>query len=303
MVGDYNEIITIDCGALTGGFCFSFSITMRMGLSLMDASEAGKHSDLDPYGSLQPLTTRGASIEAPPGGGYRLSIPAGPAGKYRVAQLYDSKGLPRRDFLWQVPFQLKLTARISAVNLPGTWGFGLWNDPFSASLGGAGGARKLPALPNTVWFFHASPQNYLSLRDDLPGNGFLTAVFSSPLTPALLLSPGILALPLIGWKPAARLIRKAARRLIGESSAAHQIDETLWHAYEINAVAGGVSFSIDGAPMFCSETLPCGRLGLVIWIDNQYAAFTPEGRLGYGTLENLTPAWLEIRDLEIRLPR
>lgn len=269
----------------------------------MNASQAGKHSDLDPYGSLQLLTTRGASIEALSGGGYRLSIPAGPTGKYRVAQLYDTKGLPRRDFLWEVPFQLKLTARVSAANLPGTWGFGLWNDPFSASLGVAGGARKLPALPNTAWFFHASPQNYLSLRDDLPGNGFLTAVFSSPLTPALLLSPGILALPLIAWTPAARLIRKAARRLIGESSAAHELDETLWHSYEIDADSGGVSFSIDGAPVFHSEILPRGRLGLVIWIDNQYAAFTPEGRLGYGTLENPAPAWLEIKDLEINTPR
>src|SRR5574340_602353 len=208
MVGDYNEIITIDCGALTGGFCFSFSITMRMGLSLMNASEAGKHTDLDPGGSLQPLTSRGASIEALPGGGFRLSVPAGPAGKYRVAQLYDTKGLRRRELLWQVPFQFKLKARVSAANLPGTWGFGLWNDPFSASLGVAGGARKLPALPNAAWFFHASPQNYLSLRDDLPGSGFLTAVFSSPLTSAVLLSPAILALPLLAWRPAARLMRR-----------------------------------------------------------------------------------------------
>lgn len=269
----------------------------------MITSEAGKHSDLDPFGSLQPLTTRGASVEALPGGGFRLSIPAGPAGKYRVAQLCDTQGLPRREFLWQVPFRLSLQARVSAANLPGTWGFGLWNDPFSASLGVAGGARKLPALPNTAWFFHASPQNCLTLRDDLPGNGFLTAVFSSLLTPALLLSPGILALPLIAWKPAARLIRKAARGLIGESSAAHKLDETLRHAYGIEADSGGVSFSIDGAAVFRSEKLPRGRLGLVIWIDNQYAAYTQEGKLGYGMQENQAPAWLEIKDLKIDTSR
>jgi hypothetical protein len=44
---------------------------------------------------------------------------------------------------------------------------------------------------------------------------------------------------------------------------------------------------------------PHSPLGLVIWIDNQYAAFTPEGRLGFGALENPEPAWLEITDIDV----
>ena len=43
---------------------------------------------------------------------------------------------------------------------------------------------------------------------------------------------------------------------------------------------------------------PKGPLGLVIWLDNQYAAWQPDGRLRYGTLE-AGPAWIEIRDLRI----
>ncbi len=269
----------------------------------MDESGTGNPANLDPGGSLQPLTTRGASIEVLPGGGFRLIIPAGPAGTYRVAQLYDTKNLLRREFLWQVPFHLELNARVSASNLPGTWGFGLWNDPFSASLGVAGGARKLPALPNAAWFFHASPQNYLTLRDDLPGNGFLTATFASPLTPALLFSPVVLVLPMLAWRPAARLLRRAARRLIVEDSAIQTLEASLWHSYEIDASDDGVRFSIDGELVFQTKILPRGRLGLVIWIDNQYAAFTPEGRLGYGTLENPDPAWLEVKDIKIHNSR
>jgi hypothetical protein len=37
---------------------------------------------------------------------------------------------------------------------------------------------------------------------------------------------------------------------------------------------------------------------LVIWIDNQYAAFTPQGQVRFG-LEATPPAWLEIRGLRI----
>jgi hypothetical protein len=49
---------------------------------------------------------------------------------------------------------------------------------------------RLPALPNTAWFFFASPPNYLSLRDDLPAQGALAAVFRSPRLPASLLVLG-----------------------------------------------------------------------------------------------------------------
>ena len=45
----------------------------------------------------------------------------------------------------------------------------------------------------------------------------------------------------------------------------------------------------------CSPRPP---LGLVLWIDNQFAAWTPKGQLGYGTLEN-PAAWLEMEKLDI----
>jgi len=37
----------------------------------------------------------------------------------------------------------------------------------------------------------------------------------------------------------------------------------------------------------------------VLWIDNQFAAFPPSGRLGTGTLATLEPAWLELADLDV----
>ena len=249
--------------------------------------------------TLTPLVSGGGQVDPLPGGGQRLSIPAGPAGHYRLAQLDDTRNLRRRDFHWQPPCTLTLRARVSDPDLPGTWGFGLWNDPFSAALGLGGGIRKLPALPNAAWFFHASPTNALSLRDDLPANGFLAAGFSSRNLSPFLYLPAALAAPLLAWRVAARLLRQAARRWIREDATRLNHDPTAWHDYRLDWRLAGMSFQVDGQSVFVSDLSPRGRLGLVIWIDNQFAAFRPDGTLKYGVQENPTPAWLEIADLNI----
>ena len=51
--------------------------------------------------------------------------------------------------------------------------------------------------------------------------------------------------------------------------------------------------------MLDTPVSPRPPLGLVIWIDNQYAAFTPEGKIKRGSEENLSEAWLEIENVEI----
>ena len=56
---------------------------------------------------------------------------------------------------------------------------------------------------------------------------------------------------------------------------------------------------MDDVPVFDSEISPNPPLGLVIWIDNQYAAFTPEGKIRFGVLENPKPEWLEIKDIDV----
>ncbi|HWR67019.1 MAG TPA: hypothetical protein VN364_12960 [Bellilinea sp.] len=248
---------------------------------------------------LAPMTARGGLVEPLPDGGQRLSIPSGPAGEYRLAQLDDTQNLPRGSFNWQPPCKMLLRARVSAAELPGTWGFGLWNDPFTASLGFGGGTRKLPELPRTAWFFHASSASWLSLRDDLPANGFLAATFCSRKFSPLLVPPAVLAAPLLVWRVTARWIRRIAQAWIKEDSAHLNIDPTNWHNYQLDWLADSVSFKVDGRAVLETAVSPHGPLGLVIWIDNQYAAFTPQGRLGYGTQVNLESAWLKIDGLQI----
>jgi len=106
------------------------------------------------YPDLTKRHSGGGKVEPGPDGGWRFSLPAGPDQTYRWAQLDDYMELSRRNFRWNPPVTLRLCARVSSADTRGTWGFGLWNDPFTASLGLGGMARSLPELHNTAWLFH-----------------------------------------------------------------------------------------------------------------------------------------------------
>ncbi len=229
---------------------------------------------------------------------WRLALSVTPARTYALAQLDDYLTLPRSRFRWRPPVQLDLEARVSASNLPGTWGFGLWNDPFAMPLGVRGSARRWPALPNAIWFFHASPRNALTLRDDLPSNGFLTATFSTPTWPGLALLPALPLLLGLLRPPTARWLRRLLRHVIRQDAIRLDHDVTSWHHYSLHWQSNHAGFSVDGNVAFETTVVPQGRLGLVIWIDNQYAAYTPQGQVRFG-LEAMPLAWLEIRGLRI----
>src|SRR5690606_38588524 len=135
------------------------------------------------------------------------------------------------------------------------------------------------------WFMFASPQNHLSFRDSLPGNGSMAAVYRSPRIPSLALAPGLLALPLLALPPAARSLRRLAATLIQQEATALQHDPRQWHNYEVLWQAEGVDLRIDGKSQLHTRLTPNAPLSLVIWIDNQYAAWLPSGHMRYGTQE------------------
>jgi hypothetical protein len=253
------------------------------------------------FGLSQRLTP-GARLEARGEGAWRLEIPAGPRGRYRLAQLDDYAGLKRRDYKWNAPLRMKLEARASEKALPGTWGFGFWNDPFGMALFSGAEPLRLPALPNAAWFFFASPHNYLSLRDDLPAEGSLAAIFRSPRLPAVLLAPTLLGLPLLMARPAARMLRKLARRFVQQDGARLPLTPTEWHTYVIDLSHETALFQVDGEKALETTFIPMGPLGFVMWIDNQYAAFRADGSVGFGSLENPQPAWIEISGLVLDNP-
>jgi hypothetical protein len=242
---------------------------------------------------------RGGGIIAQSGANsWHLEIPAGPAREYRLAQLDDYTGFGRSSFPWRPPVKMRLRARASAPAIPGTWGIGLWNDPFGMTLV-KGSEVRLPTLPNSAWYFFASEPNYLSFRDDLQGWGQLAAVFQSrdKVPPGLIAS--LLLLPLIPLRPISRRLRSQVRRYVQEDIFSMDLDPTEWHSYEIEWRRETVAFHLDGQALKVMSGSPNGPLGLVVWIDNQFARWSPDGRLGYGMLENKDVSWIEVEGLEM----
>ena len=243
----------------------------------------------------------GGNVRDIEAGYWRLEMPAGPKGTYRGAQIDDYTHLARQKFPYQAPVRLELQARVSSEDLPGTWGFGFWNDPFNATLGIGGTENRLPALPNTAWFFYASKPNYLAFRDDHPAQGLLAATFSAPRIPSLMLAgPSMAVAPLVLIHPTARLIRRAVRLLVKEDAAQVSTDVTQWHTYRLDWIKEEVRFWIDGEQTFKTPISPKGPMGFVLWIDNQYAAFPPDGNLKTGNLPVPLPAWLEVKDILLK---
>lgn len=226
--------------------------------------------------------------------GWRLSIPAGDAIHYRLSQLDDQQGIPRSAYPWQPPLTISLRARISSISVPGTWGFGLWNDPFGFSFGPGDNFFRLPALPNAIWFFYASPRNYLSFRDDKPAQGLLAQAFCSPTFHRSLIRAG-LVLPF-----SQKTTRRIMSRIIDEDSARVDADATQWHDYCLEWSPGRSAFWVDEVSVLETSVSPHPPLGLVIWIDNQFAAFTPEGKLRWGVEKNSVQEWLKIEDVSIK---
>ncbi|HEY9152758.1 MAG TPA: hypothetical protein VIN60_07725 [Anaerolineales bacterium] len=242
--------------------------------------------------TLFPRSSNGASVFST-SNGFRLTIPASSKSEYRLAQMDDYARLPRRAFSARSPLTFSLRARASSESIPGTWGFGLWNDPFSLSLGFGGNPFRLPILPNAIWFFHASEKNYLSFRDDKPAQGFLAQSFSSPSFHPLLLPIG-LTFP-FSMKKARQLLS----RIVEEDSSTVSTDVTQWHSYRFEWSPNRSAFWVDDVPVLDTPVSPRPPLGLVIWIDNQYAAFTPQGKIKWGLEKNLIEAWLEIENVEL----
>lgn len=255
---------------------------------------------------LDPRKAGGGSLNRSQGG-WRLEMPAGPSKTYRLAQLDDYARTTRRRFKHAPPLAFCLRARISRHGLPGTWGFGFWNDPFGLSVGFGGQAGRLPALPQAAWFMHASPPNWLSFRDSpthaidqvTPANGFFAGTYCSPSLPSLLFLPALIALPLLVIRPVSRLLRRLAGQLIRQEAVIISAEVTQWHEYTIHWLPGNCIFTVDGTEILKTSSSPHSPLGMVVWIDNQFAAWTPQGRLAYGTLEN-PAAWLEIEKLTLQ---
>lgn len=87
--------------------------------------------------------------------------------------------------------------------------------------------------------------------------------------------------------------------IVAEDGVRLGVDVTAWHTYRLEWSPKRSVFRVDGDLVLETSVSPRPPLGLVIWIDNQYAAWRPDGKSGFGVLENTEPAWLEIEELDL----
>jgi hypothetical protein len=217
-------------------------------------------------------------------------------GRYSDAQIDDTQGLRRGDFHWRPPVTLTVRARFShgAGDLIGTAGFGFWNDPFLMTGG------RLPALPQAVWFFYASPPSDMALALGVPGRGWKAATIDAIRLPFFLLAPTApLAIPLMNIPALRRALWPIGQRAIGVNEALIDMAMTDWHTYQLQWEAKRVIFEVDGREVLNSGSAPRGPLGFVMWIDNQAMIATPAGRFGWRALAVKQRQWMEIAEFQI----
>ena len=231
--------------------------------------------------------------------GVRMSLPPTTSG-YSNAQLDDYHPQKRGEFRWHASLRMHLRARVSHLAPQGTLGFGFWNDPFTISLGQRGAGRRIPAPPQTAWFFYGSKPNDLSFTPGVPGYGWKAMVLRSPQIPAPLLLPAAGLGIVLSRIPFIRApVVNAAKASLQAAEALLDVDLRSWHTYEIIWHPSELTFKVDGDTVVSTEVAPCGPLGFVIWMDNQYAVATGEDGLRFGVLPVGEFQWLEAEALTI----
>jgi len=92
--------------------------------------------------------------------------------------------------------------------------------------------------------------------------------------------------------------RKLMSKIVEEDGVRLEVDVTEWHEYKFEWSAKRSAFWVNDELVLETSISPRPPLGLVIWIDNQYAAWRPDGQLGFGVLEN-DEIWLEVETIAI----
>jgi hypothetical protein len=223
----------------------------------------------------------------------------GPARAYSDGQLDDTRGRPRQALLHRPPLRLTLEARASATP-GGTLGFGFWNDPFPSWAGEAGAGRHLPASPRAIWFFHAAPPCELPFARRGPATGWTGSTLRGPALPGVLVA-GLGAAAVAGMAlPPLRthLLAVYWRWFAGaQSDTIEGLDR--WRTYQIDWKEDVATFEVDGRTILASRCPPASPLGLVMWIDNQWATFSRRRGIRFGVSPSFEESFLEVRRVRL----
>ncbi|GAC1466556.1 MAG: hypothetical protein PVSMB2_33930 [Ktedonobacteraceae bacterium] len=258
----------------------------------------------DGIGKYWTQTCIGTGMLSTTNSALRMSFPAVQQGQYTDAQIDDYGGRVRAAFPWKPPLRMVVRSRSSHIAakpddtnkspniLRGTAGFGFWNYPFSVR-------GDILMLPESIWFFYASPPSDMALVPGIPGWGWKAQVVHSMRAEALaaIVPTALTTL----WGRATGDTRPAAlwiQRLSGASEALLSAAMTEWHTYTLEWRESAATFWVDDLLVLRVPQPPTRPLGFVAWLDNQYAVATPRGVLRFGTVSS-GPQWFDIGSIKI----
>jgi hypothetical protein len=138
----------------------------------------------------------------------------------------------------------------------------------------------------------------MALAEGVPGRGWKAATLNAGRYPGLLIALTAIALtrlPGLG----APVMRLARRFIQACETPLDDIALTDWHTYEIDWLERQALFRVDGVERLRAPAPPRGPLGFVLWIDNQYAVASRDGRFGFGLCEVREAQWLEVDALTL----
>ncbi len=234
----------------------------------------------------------------------RMSCASAEQGRYMDAQIDDYGQLARSAFPWKPPLRMEVQARSSLPaatlssaedspdTLHGTAGFGFWNYPFSVR-------GDILMLPESVWFFYASPPSNMALVPGIPGFGWKAQVIHSMRPGALAATVPLALTASLGLLTGqTRSASRWMQKVTGAHEALISADMTSWHTYVLEWRQDEALFRVDDQLVLQAPQPPTRPLGFVAWLDNQYAIATSRGVLRFGAIAS-GPQWFEIDFIRI----
>lgn len=230
--------------------------------------------------------------------GYKGSTPK----MYTDAQIDDYTMRSKKEYVWKPPLRMTVKARASHPAatksnklegvLQGTAGFGFWNKPFTMQ-------GDWFTMPESIWFFYASPSSNMALNPNTPGWGWKAQVVHGHKASSIIQAPPLAAAIAYGrvggsTKPAAKLLQ----RFSGNAEQVIEQDLTEWHVYTLEWLSNKAVFYVDDEEVFSAPFAPTRPLGFVAWLDNAYAVATPEGEIKFGRTSS-GEQWLDIDSVKI----
>lgn len=176
---------------------------------------------------------------------------------------------------------------------PGVLGFVMILSDFpSVSVRCTAGCLRFQMQPGSLMLLHQISFHWIM---KFPLTAFWV-VIRSPLHFPLWAAPALLSVPFLVTKSFLHLLRRLAGRIVRQDAAAILMDTTHWHYNSIEWLRESAVFTIDGEIILKTPFSSSPPLGIVLWIDNQYAAWKPDGSIGFGSLPN-PYACLEMTDI------